>query len=67
MRFHSNGETRFLFWKMIFEKLLESPLIFVLFFKGKNKIRKKKTLNVTPEGKTGLWKIESESGDRVTY
>ena len=37
MRSHSNGETPFLFRKMIFEKFLKSSLIFALFLKGKTK------------------------------
>ena len=50
---------------LILEKDLESPLI-LIFLKGKNKIRKKKTLSVIPKGKTGLWKTKSGSEGQVT-
>ena len=47
------------------ENDLESPLIFVLFFKRVKKIRNK-TLSVTPYfGKGGLWKTGSGSGVRL--
>ena len=54
MRSHSMAKLffyLFILWKkMIFRKVLELPLIFVLFFLRENKIRKK-ALSVTPEGK----------------
>ena len=44
---------------------LESPLIFVLFLKGKQN-KKEKTLSVTPYfGKCGLWKTGSSSGVKL--
>ena len=53
-----NDETIFFFYLFgekydFFFKDFELPLIFVLFFKGKTK-QERKTLSVTPEGKTGL-------------
>ena len=49
----------------LLENDLESPLIFVLFFKRVNKIRKK-TLRMTPDfGKGGLRKTGSGSGVRL--
>ena len=52
---------------LIFRKRLGVVTYFCFIFKGKNKIPKKKTLSVTPEGKTGLWKTKFGSGGRVTY
>ena len=51
---------------MIFRKDLESPLIFILFLKGKIKWEKK-TLSVTLEEKTGLWKTKFGSKGQVTH
>ena len=51
---------------LILQKVLESPLIFILFFKEK-KIRKK-TLSVTPrKRKNKFIKTESRSKGQVTY
>ena len=60
---------RFLFRKIDFYLIKkndsESPLIFVLFLKGKQN-KKEKTLSVTPYfGKGGLWKTGSGSGVRL--
>ena len=41
MRFHSNGETRFLFWEIDFWKVFGVTTYFCFIFKGKNKIIKK--------------------------
>ena len=45
MRFPLDGETRFYIWKidfyLLFENDLESPLIFVLFLKGKQNEKEK--------------------------
>ena len=45
MRFPLDGETRILIWKIefywLFENDLESPLIFVLFLKGKQNKKEK--------------------------
>ena len=44
MRFPLDGETRFLFekiWFYLFKNDLESPLIFVLFLKGKQNKKEK--------------------------
>ena len=50
-----DGTIRFLFiwWNFDFFFFLELPFIFVLFLKGKTKYERK-TLSVTPEGKTSL-------------
>ena len=56
MRFPLNGKLDFYLKMILFikENDLKSPLIFILFFKRVNKIRKK-TLSVTPYfGKGGL-------------
>ena len=59
------GETQFLFVKNWFlGKYLESPLIFVLFFKGKQN-KKEKTLSVTPEKKCGSMKTKSDLGFKL--
>ena len=67
MRFPLDGELNFYLKMILFIKKndLESPLIFVLFLKRVNKIRKK-TLSMTPYfGKVGLWKTRSGSGVRL--
>ena len=64
---HSNGETCFFIYlvkNMFFRKDLESPLIFVLFLKGKqNKKENPKCDSLFK--KTGLWKTESGSEIRL--
>ena len=70
MRFPLDGELDFLFEKLIFidyENDLESPLIFVLFFKRVNKIRKK-----NPKCDSLFWKRRSTKnrigfGGQVIY
>ena len=67
MRFHSMANSLFI-WKIIYflENDLESPLIFVLFLKGKqNKKENPKCDSLF--GKYGLWKIEYELEGQVTY
>ena len=69
MRFPLDDELDLLFKKndfyWLFENDLESPLIFVLFLKGKQN-KKEKTLSVTPYfGKGDLRKTGSGSGVRL--
>ena len=68
MRFPLDGETRFLFEKLIFIDYLKmtwSRHLFLFYFKRVNKIRKK-TLNTTPYfGKGDLRKTGSGSGVRL--
>ena len=65
MRFPLNDELD-LFWKMIllFENDLESPLIFVLFLKGKQNKKENPKCN-SLFGKGSLWKTGSGSGVRL--
>ena len=69
MRFHSMTWLAFYLFceNLIFvEKNLESPLIFVLFLKGKqNKKENRKCDSLF--GKGGLWKTKSRFGSQVTY
>ena len=61
-----SGETRFLFVKIWFlGKYLESPLIFILFFKKEKQNKKEKTLSVTPEKKCGSMKTKSDLGFKL--
>ena len=52
---------------MNFRKDLESPLIFVLFLKGKKQNKKENPKYDFLFGKDGLWKTKVRSGDQVTY
>ena len=67
MFFSLKYETRIIFLKNHIEKGLESPLIFIYFFKMENKIRNKNS-NVTHFlEKTSLSKTESKFRGHVTY
>ena len=68
IRFSLEGELDFYLKNdLLIKNDLESPLIFVLFFKKVNKIRKK-TLSVTPcFGKRWSMKNQIGLGDQVTY
>ena len=67
MRFQSMASSFFI-WKMIYclENDLESPLIFVLFLKGKQN-KKENPKYDSLLGKCGLWKIGLGLGDQVTH
>ena len=56
MRSHSMAKLVFYLFceNMTYRKKLGVATYFCFIFKGKNKMPKKKTLSVTPEGKTGL-------------
>ena len=57
----------FIFFKTILKTVLSHHL-FLFYFKRKNKIRRKKTLNVISDKKNAhLGKIKSRSEDQVTY
>ena len=68
--FPLDDKTRFLFiwWKIWF--FLEntwSHNLFLFYFLREKQNKKEKTLNMTPEGKTGLRKIEYRSKGQVIY
>ena len=67
MCFHSMTNSFFI-WKMIYclENDLESPLIFVLFLKGKQN-KKENSKCDSLFGKDGIWKTKNGFGGQVTY
>ena len=68
-RVSTRWKTRFLFEKdffFFFLNDLESPLIFVLFLKGKQN-KKENSKCDSLFGKDGLWKTKPVFGGQVTY